>query len=177
MKEKKQTKVPMEVQFDNSNLKDYSEKDLVKMVNSTKGNEDFKSVYPDADFIRELAYKYLQAKYDMDYIPHGLVVPHGVTIDDLLDAYMKQSCVGDASTGTQSDVDNIYINDTVRVAMNEKKKRKTLSMNAGTMQRWEKFTDEYPNKSDYLSAACDLFMDKFNAGKIEMEPDWGMHRE
>ncbi|MBQ3036734.1 MAG: hypothetical protein IJD31_07380 [Lachnospiraceae bacterium] len=177
MQEKKQTKVPMEVQFDNSNLKDYSEKDLVKMVNSTKGNEDFKAAYPEATFTRELAYKYLQAKYDMDYIPHGLVVPHGVTIDDLLDAYKKQNCAGDDSKEMQSDVGNIYTSDIVRVAMNEKKKRKTLSMNAGTMQRWEEFTKDYSNKGDYLSAACDLFMKKFESGKIEMEPDWGIHRD
>ncbi len=177
MGEKKQTKVPLEVQFENSNLKDYSEKDLVKMVNSTKGNEDFKTAYPEATFTRELAYKYLQAKNDMDYIPHGLVVPHGVGIDDLLDAYMNQSCVTDGTNVMQIGSGNTYTSDTVSIAMNEKKKRKTLSMNAGTMQRWEEFTKDYPNKSDYLSAACDLFMKKFESGKVEMEPDWGIHRD
>lgn len=175
MQEKKQ-KVALELQFEQSNLKEYSVNELVRMVNSTKGDGDFKAAYPEATFTRELAYKYLQAKNDMDYIPHGLVVPHGVGIDDLLDTYEKQSCVADDTKVMQVGVGNTERYDTVTVAMNEKKKRKTLSMNAGTMQRWEEFVKDYPNKSDYLSAACDMFMEKYNAGMVEMKPDWGIHR-
>lgn len=177
MKEKKKTKVPLEVQFEQSNLKEYSVNELVRMVNSTKGDGDFKAAYPEATFTRELAYKYLQKNYDMDFVGKSYVIPHGVTINDLLDAYMRRNCAGDDSKGIQTGGGNTDHCDAVRIAMNEKKKRKTLSMNVGTMQRWEKFTEEYPNKSDYLSAACDLFMDKFNAGMVEMEPDWGIHRE
>lgn len=174
MKEKKQIKVPLEVQFENSNLKEYSEKDLVKMVNSTNGEDEIKTAYPEASFSRKLAYQYLVEKYDMDYIGHGLIVPHGVTIDDLLDAYEKRNCVGDDAKVMQNGVGNV---DRVMVAMNEKKMKGTLSMNKSTMKRWREFTEGYSNKSDYLSAACDLFMEKFKAGKIKMEPDWGMHRE
>lgn len=173
MQEKKQ-KVALELQFEQANLKKYSKDELIWMVNSTKGVDDIKTAYPDADFSRELVYKYLQAKYDMDYIPHGLIVPHGVTINDLLDAYEKQSCIGDDAKVMQDRVGNV---DRILVAMNEKKKRKTLSMNAGTMQRWEEFVKDYPNKSDYLSAACDMFMEKYNAGMVDMIPDWGIHRE
>ena len=176
MKEKKK-KVAKEVQFEQSNLQKYSSDELVRMVNSTKGNTDFPIVYPDADFSRDLACDYLEKKFGMYYIGHGLVVPHGVTIDDLLDAYEKQSCVADDTKVMQVGVGNTERCDTVTVVMNEKKKRKTLSMNAGTMQRWEEFTKDYSNKGDYLSAACDLFMEKFKAGKIEMEPDWGIHRD
>lgn len=173
MKEKKK-KVAKEVQFEQSNLQKYSSDELVRMVNSTKGNTDFPIVYPDADFSRDLACDYLEKKFGMYYIGHGLVVPHGVTIDDLLDAYEKRNCVGDDAKVMQNGVGNV---DRVMVAMNEKKMKGTLSMNKSTMKRWREFTEGYSNKSDYLSAACDLFMEKFSAGTVEMEPDWGMHRE
>jgi hypothetical protein len=73
-----------------------------------------------------------------------------------------QECVGDEV--------NVEL---IRIAMTEKKKRKTMSMNTGTMKRWEDFLEEYPNKSDFLSAACDLFMKRFKEGKVKMEADWG----
>lgn len=174
--EEKTKKVPLEIQMDQTNLKDYTKEQLVKMVNATGGDSDFGTTYPDATFNRTLAYKYLMQKHDMDFVGRSYVVPHGVTIDDLLDAYEKQKCIGVASNTMQERVDGV---DIVEVVIGEKKVRKTISMNAGAMERWEEFTKNYTNKSDYLSAACDLFIRKAKAGEVEMKAvfDFGKKAE
>lgn len=164
--EKVTKKVSLETQIENSNLKDYTKEQLVEMVNATSGDSDFGTAYPEATFSRTLAYKYLGTKYDMDFVGRSYVVPHGVTIGDLLEAYEKQKNIGVASNTMQECVGGV---DIIEVAMSEKKERKTLSMNAGAMQRWDDFTKNYPNKSDYLSAACDLFIRKAKEGKVELK--------
>lgn len=161
------TKVSLETQFENSNIKEYEESDLVKMVNATSGDGDFKTAYPDATFSRTLAYKYLQAKYDYDFVGRSYMVPHGVTIDDLLDAYEKQKGSEGGARESRNSTNGV---DIVEVDVNEKKKRQTLSMNAGTLQRWNHFTKENPNKSLYLTAACELFMSKVMEGTVKIKP-------
>lgn len=163
----KVTKVSIETQFENSNIKEYEKEDLVKMVNATSGDADFATAYPEATFTRTLAYKYLVAKYDMDFVGRSYVVPHGVTIDGLLEAYENQKGCDSVSKETQGGGDGV---DTVEVNMDTKKKRQTLSMNADTLQKWNEFTKDASKKSIYLTAACELFMRKAMEGKVEIKP-------
>ena len=165
-KEKVTKKVSLDTQIEQSNIGEYEEEQLVEMVNATSSDSDFATVYPDATFSRTLAYKYLGKKYDMDFVGRSYVIPHGVTISDLLEAYEKKNSNDSASNTMQECVDGV---DIIEVAMSEKKERKTLSMNAGAMQRWDDFTKDYSNKSDYLSAACDLFIRKAKDGKVELK--------
>ena len=171
--EKKTKKTPKEVQYVQTGLHQYSQSELIRMVNQTGTEEDFSNTYPEVTFTRKLAYNYLHDKFDMDYIGHGLIVPHGVTICALLDAYENHKfSEGDSKVMQECVGDEVNV-ELIRIAMTEKKKRKTMSMNTGTMKRWEDFLEEYPNKSDFLSAACDLFMKRFKEGKVKMEADWG----
>lgn len=163
----KVTKVSIETQFENSNIKEYEKEDLVKMVNATSGDADFATAYPEATFTRTLAYKYLGTKYDMDFVGRSYVVPHGVTIGDLLEAYENHNSNDSASNTMQECVDGV---DTVEVNMDTKKKRQTLSMNADTLQKWNEFTKDASKKSIYLTAACELFMRKAMEGKVEIKP-------
>lgn len=160
--------VPFEVKVAGCNITEYTKEDLVKMVNSTKG-DDFKVLYPTATFDRKLAMEYLEKKHDMDYIGHGVMVPHGISMDDLLDAYEKQKSVRDDTEKKQDGCQEV---DEVVVAMFEKKERATLSMNAGTMKRWKDFVAESKNASNLLSAACDLFIKKYRAGQVRLEAEW-----
>lgn len=165
--EKQSTKVSLEKQFGDSNIKNFEKEELQKMVNATKGDDDFKAAYPDAEFSRMLTYKYLTTKYDYDYIGRGYSIPHGVTIDDLFDAYQKLNGINDDTDMMQKSSDSC---DTIEVIVGAKKKRNTFSMNEESMERWEEFVSGLPNKSDYLSAACDLFIKRMEDGKVEMKP-------
>ena len=171
--EKKSTKISLEMQFKNSNIDSYSKQQLVYMVNLTSGEADFSEAFPDATFARNLAIKYLERKYDMDFVGRSYILPHGVTIHDLLEIYENHN-----STQMESKESPIRSNDesdmdTVCIPVAENKKKKSLSMRNSTMKRWEEFLEEYPNKSDYLTAACELFMKRFKEGKVKMEADWG----
>lgn len=167
MADEKAKKVSLDTQIEQSNINEYEKEQLVEMVNSTSSDADFATTYPDATFSRTLAYKYLGKKYDMDFIGRSYVIPHGVTISDLIEAYEKQNgCNSDANK--EQDCENGV--DTIEVIIGAKKGRSTFSMSEDTMQRWSNYVKDIPNKSDYLSAACDLFIKRMDAGKVEMKP-------
>ena len=163
----KTAKVSLDTQFEQSNLKDYHVDELVKMVNATSGDKDFKTAYPKATFTRTLAYKYLEAKYDYDFIGRSYVLPHGVTIDDLLDIYMNHIDNTSDAKVTQSSNQNV---DVVEVDIDAKKKRQTFSMNEDTYHKWESFTKDSSKKSTYLTAACELLMQKVADNTVDIKP-------
>lgn len=170
--EKKTTKVSMETQFKNSNIENYSKQQLVYMVNLTSGEADFSNAFPEATFGRNLTIKYLEKKYDMDFIGRSYVLPHGVTIHKLLETYENLN-------GTQMDSKESSIKsnvepdvDIVCIPVGEIKKKKSLSMRASTMKKWEDFVSGTQSKSDFLTAACEYFMKCYNEGRVKMEAVW-----
>ena len=171
--EKKSTKISLEMQFKNSNIDSYSKSQLVYMVNSTSGEPDFSNAFPEATFGRNLTIKYLEKKYDMDFIGRSYVLPHGVTIYKLLEIYENHNSTQMESKESPIRSNTESVVDIVCIPVGEIKKKKSLSMRNSTMKRWEEFLEEYQNKSDYLTAACELFMKRFKEGKVKMEADWG----
>lgn len=166
----KTAKVSLETQFEQSNLKDFTEDELVRMVNATSGDKDFKTAYPKATFTRTLAYKYLEAKYDYNFVGRSYVLPHGVIIDDLLEIYRNHIDNTSDAKVMQSSNQNI---DVVAVDIDAKKKRQTFSMNEDTYHKWESFTKDSSKKSTYLTAACELLMQKVADNTVDIKPYMG----
>lgn len=169
--EKKSTKVSLETQFKNSNIENYSKNELVYMVNVTSEG-DFGETFPKATFARNLAIKYLERKYDMDFIGRSYVLPHGVTIQKLLEVYENRNSTkmeakeSSIKSNVESDVDIVCI------PIGEIKKKKSLSMRASTMKKWEDFVSGTQSKSDFLTAACEYFMRRYQEGRVKMEAVW-----
>ncbi len=165
VKEKeKQSKVPLEKQYEQAGIKNIDPKEIRRMVNSTKGDPDFKVAFPDVKFSRTLAYKYMQQKYDMDYIGSGYLIPHGVTIEDLLDTYDTHKNITSDAESTQS----VIKNNIIEIDGNDKKGRQTLSMNAGTLKRWKELTSGINDKGLFLTAALEYFMDQYTEKKFKI---------
>ncbi len=142
-------RVPLEEQFKATNISDYELDDLVSMVNITSGDKDFKEKYPDATFTRDLAYQYLQRK-GYDYIPHGIAVPKGVTVDDLSNLLSGHD--PKASEGK-----DIIVN------THEKKIKRTVAINENVLNLWKKFLTVFPRgyESLLITGAMTLLMDEY----------------
>ncbi len=142
-------RVPLEEQFKATNISEYVEEDLVSMVNGTSGDKDFKERYPGASFSRDLAYQYLQ-RNGYNYVPHGIAVPKGVTVDDLLDLLASH----DPKTSEPTDI---------VVDTREKKVKRTITAYEDVLNLWKKFLTVFPRgyESILITGAMTLLMNEY----------------
>ena len=168
-----ETKDSQTTKIGDTNIRSVSPADLIRMVNSTDTEEEFRKYYPEATFSRRQAKYWLKENYHLSYAS-GLILPPGcerTDVYEILAEHAKGSKKGAekaSKKGSLTDEDRQVV--ICNLSDPTIKMGKTYS--AKTLTRWEAFLKELGIKKYlihcYYSAALELFMQMLKNGKVKI---------
>ncbi len=156
-----------------TNIKTVSLADLIKMVNGTDNDEEFRKRYPEATFDRQQAKYWLEKNYHLSYA-RGLILPPGCNraeVYETLAEHAKGSKKGAEKASKKGSL--MYEEPEVVICnLSDPTSKKSMTILAKTLTKWDAFLKKHGVKKHlihyYTTAALELFMKMLANGKVKI---------
>lgn len=156
-----------------TNIRTVSPADLIRMVNSTDKDEEFRKRYPEATFNRQQAKYWLEKNHHLSY-SSGLILPPGCERAEVYEILAKHAQDSKKVSEKASKKGSLTDEEPEVVICNlsDPTSKKSMTILAKTLTKWDAFLKKHGIKKHlihyYTTAALELFMKMLANGKVKI---------